>query len=262
MKKITMIPFLLISVVLWIFLFIQYKKSQPAFTLEWHEITPQTAGALQPTFQMLKPIDVASFLSLIKPYVYAHDPRLTSIPAEKRHLAEPKVVAAISESLQASWDKKLAHLYADLQEKKAAAAYVAIAYDAYHNPLGFALFEEKYMKEYLAKGLERVVEQWGDQAIVTSQVPDQAYVALLAVLPGSQKKGLGKALVFEVLSHCPHIKRIYLATSAHEMNKQAQGFYEHIGFKLVLKGVFVLEEGRSEFDREKIVYLYQKPKAQ
>ncbi len=86
---------------------------------------------------------------------------------------------------------------------------------------------------------------------------DQVFVDVLAVKPGTQKKGLGKKLILAVIDHRPLIKQIYLDTPGCEANKNTQGFYEHVGFKPVMK-IFVKAESAYECE-PKIVYIYQKP---
>ncbi len=241
-------------------LFIRHHAHTSAITLSWHEITPQTRDLFKPTLDALQNVYVEAFVPLVKPDVYKHDPRLVNIPPEHRSFVEPKVVAEITHSLQSGWHKKIDSIYADLFTHRIAAAYVVVAKDHSNNVLGFALFTEEPMKNNLETRLLTITEGSRESIARSPSEHEEAYVWLLAVSPHAQHKGLGKSLLFSVLDHCPHIKKIYLTTSASESNEQAQHFYEHVGFKRILKGSFVVrKEDDSAFERAgKIVYLYQK----
>jgi len=240
-------------------MFIRYKVIGPSFTVEWHPITLQTYEAMRPTFDVLHNVFVEAFVPLVKPDIYKHNPRLVNLPAEKRPFAEQKVVAGITTSLQSEWSKKIDRLYADLQSNRIPAAYVAIAKDCHHNVLGFALFVEESMQDNLDSRLLTVIEGSCDKITPLHSEHDEAFTSLLAIRPDAQQKGIGRALLFSILNYCPHIKKIYLTTSASDSNKRTQGFYEHVGFTRILKGMFAVSEDASDFERAgKIVYMYQK----
>lgn len=56
----------------------------------------------------------------------------------------------------------------------------------------------------------------------------EAYVRLIAVDPACQSCGIGKAIIFSILSRFPEIRRICLLTRL--PNIGARKFYEHLGF--------------------------------
>jgi GNAT superfamily N-acetyltransferase len=231
------------------------KKAKPDFTLEWHEITAKTFSEFVPTFESLKSIFVESFLPLIKPQVLKQqDSRIANLPAEIR---EQKVAEGISKSLRLGWDKRIKQLYEDLNSKHLSAAYLTIARDNQKKAIGFVLMKEESIKDlFLKDGLDKsIIEKNVDLNDITQ---DQMHVAILAVKPGTQKKGVGKALVFSAFDHLPHIKKLYLRTAADDSNKNTQAFYEHVGFVPVYTGAFASEEGDSSgFAAQKIVYIYK-----
>lgn len=236
-----------------------FKSEKAAFTLEWHEIAPQTRLAMQPIFEQLRLVSIEAFLPVIKPYVYAHDTRLANIsfeniPTEKQQAIEQKVVADITESFLEDFDKKMNQLYSDLQNKQISAAYVVIARDDQQKIIGFSMLQEGSIKKKILDYLLTVLEG-SPENIIADAAHDKVYVNWLAVMPGAQKKGVGKALLFSVFNHRPHIKKIYLKTHGHDFNKNAQTFYEHLGFTRMFKGIY---ENKIDYEREKIVYLYQK----
>jgi ribosomal protein S18 acetylase RimI-like enzyme len=257
-KRIKLIIILVIVIaVITSLAFIRYKKPKEAFTLKWHEITPQSQEALSPTFGQLQSVFIDAFVPLIKPYVYATDPKLVNIPAEKKSFVDQKVIAGITESLKTDWQRKINQLYGDLKNDQIS-AYLAVAKNNQQQIVGFALFSERNIKKYLTAGLLTVLEGSSEQIPSNDSVHDEVFVDLLAVQPEIQKKGIGKVVLFSVFEYHPLIKKIYLRTSASIFNNNAQAFYEHIGFTQVLKGIFAEHENRAGFDHEEIVYVYQK----
>jgi GNAT superfamily N-acetyltransferase len=263
MKKIVIIAVTLAFAATASIICMQSTDTKAAFTLEWHELTPQTCKIMQPTLAQLQAIFVDAFVPVVKPNVYAHDPRLAHIPEDKKAVIEEKVVAGITESLQAGFDKKINDLCCDLQEKKLSAAYVAIARDSKQEAIGFALLYVEPLKDHLDKCLLTITEGSHDQVIAPTAGDSQIYVNFLMVKPGTQKKGVGKALVFAVLDHCPTVDTIYLVTPACDTNKNAQAFYEHVGFKAILKGTFISDFTANEncdldCAKREILYMYKK----
>lgn len=222
--------------------------------VEWHEITPQNYSTVHPIFNALKPVFADAFLEVLRPYVYANEPRLASHPMGQSSFVDGKVNFGIRDTMKRRLNKQLSQVVRDVQSKKIAAAYVAVARDTAHNVVGFALFKECVFADYVSPQLKKVIEG----AMVPSTKRDQICVLYLAVAPEAQKRGIGKALLFAVFDHCPQIKKIYLTTSADEFNKNAQDFLEHIGFKRVLKGEFTPDYNDAGFDKIKIVYGYTK----
>jgi ribosomal protein S18 acetylase RimI-like enzyme len=259
-KKIILSVVAITCATIFLVLFTRHHTHTSAVTLSWHEITPATRNSFKPTLDALQNVYVEAFVPLVKPDVYKHDPRLVNIPPEHRSLAEPKVVAGITHSLQSGWPQKIDSIYTDLLTHRIAAAYVTVAKDHSNNVIGFALFTEEPMKDNLEPRIITITEGSRESITKSPAGHDEAYVWLLAVAPHAQHKGLGKTLLFSILDHCPHIKKIYLTTSASDSNEQAQRFYEHVGFERILKGSFVVrKEDDSAFERAgKIVYLYQK----
>jgi len=254
--KVITISIVLVLAALATVLFIRYKSAKPAFTLEWHEIKPQTHTANQPLFESLKPVFIESFLTWIKPYAYEHDQRLANIPLEKKLFVDKKVVEAISNSLTSGWNKRIKRMYDDLQSKQSAQTYIVTAKDDQQKLLGFVLLEEKSAKDALPKHLLRTVEGSLEPLTSKAEAYDQMEVHILAVAPGIQKKGVGKALLFAAFSRCPHIKTLYLRTE--DSNKNAQAFYEHVGFTRIFKGEFESDWDDADSEKVKIVYMYQK----
>ncbi len=84
---------------------------------------------------------------------------------------------------------------------------------------------EKGQLIYVALNKEQIVgfvifEKWEGKSY---------YLAEMAILPKYQRQGLGKKLVFSILSKDPSADKILLITEI--ANKSAQCFYEKIGFK-------------------------------
>lgn len=260
MKPANIVIVLCIILAAAITLFFIFKRSVPSkhdFTIEWLEITPQTKEQMAPLFDQLEPIFVDAFLPQQKSFFYANDQRGASIPPEQRVQVEPKVSAGITSGLQASWHKKIQKMYNEFENNKISAAYLAIAQDNHQNPIGFALYKKTSIKGYIEAKLEKIIEGSLETLQSTSADQNDLYLNILAVKPGIQKKGIGKALAFSVFDHDPHITTMYLQTYATPLNSNAQVFYEHIGFKRALIGQFVPNEGEPEFVREKIVYMFK-----
>lgn len=233
-------------------------KAAPNFTITWQEIKPQTIAQLKPVLEPLPSILTQAFLPIVKPYVYATNPRLEHIAeqsVEQKSLIEQNVIAGITQSFQNEWDKKINAVQTGLENNEIAAAYIAIAYDSIRKPLGFALFKEVPISQELQKLIS--ITQGSREHIQDTH--DELFVDLLAVLPDTQHKGIGKALLLSVLDKCPHIKKIYLRTSVSDANKKTQGFYEHLGFTRMLTGTWESAQDAGDFGREKILYLYQRP---
>jgi ribosomal protein S18 acetylase RimI-like enzyme len=257
MKKFTLIIITLACISAGIVVLMRIKAA-PNFTIAWHEITPQNYPELQPILAPLPDVLAHAFLPIIKPHAYATDPRLahvTQLPAEKQSAIEQSVIANITQTFHRHWQQQITEILTGLQNNELAAAYIAIAYDSSHIPLGFALFKEISISRELQKLI--AITQGSREHIQDTH--DEVYVDLLAVEPGIQSKGIGKALLFSVLEHCPHIKKIYLRTSSGESNKNTQGFYEHVGFTRVLTGSWQSAEELGDFGKEKTLYLYQRP---
>jgi ribosomal protein S18 acetylase RimI-like enzyme len=239
-KAIGVVVFL-ISIITISVLFMRIKSGA---TIEWYEVKPHMRP---PMFEQLQTVAAQAFVAVIKPYIYATDQRLARTPAEKQALVEQKIVEAIAQVQQEELSKKL-----DTNDTH----YLAIAKAGQQKIIGFALFREIRDKAELARNLKKLVA--GSLESITVFSGDEIYLDLLAVMPGTQKKGIGKALVFSVFDHMPRIKKIYLRTSASPYNKNTQAFYEHIGFTRLFTGEFAEEKGHSGFDHEKIVYFFQK----
>lgn len=242
---------------------IRHRAQKQNFTLEWIEITPQTYASLRPTLDALRPVYIEAFLPLMKPYVYAYDPRLQNLPqnlpVEKLSTVEQHVVAGITKVLKTDWDKDMTQLQAPLKSKEAAITYAAIAKDNRQKVLGFALLTEtpqgQSIRDYLDSRLVSISE--GSTKDISPETRDQTFVTKLAVTPSSQGMGIGKALIFAIFDHCPRIKKVYLTTSANQLNKKAQTFYEHIGFRCVLKGTVAPGAHPYDLDRDVLVYRYE-----
>jgi ribosomal protein S18 acetylase RimI-like enzyme len=209
---------------------------------------------VHPIFKEIKPVFADSFLEVIRPYVYAKEPRLASYPQGKSSFVDGKVTFGIRDTMKRRLNKQLSQLTRDVKSNKIEAAYMAVARDTAHNVVGFALFKECVLADYVSPQLKKVIEG----ALVSSTKRDQLCVLYVAVAPEAQKKGIGKKLLFAGFDHCSQIKNIYLTTSADEFNKNAQDFFEHIGFKRVLKGEFTPDYNDAGFDKVKIVYGYTK----
>ncbi len=256
MKKITKLS--IISIVIVVALLVLWRiKATTNFTIEWHEIKPQTFAQLKPLLEPLPAITTQAFIPVVKPYTYANDPRLAHIaeqPAGQQLLVEQKVVEGITQSLQNDWNKKITNVLLGLENNELAAAHIAIAYDSAHKPRGFALFKETPISEELKKLVS--LTQGSSEHIQNTH--DEIFVDLLAVLPDTQGKGVGKALLLSILDGRPHIKKIYLRTFADDANKKTQGFYEHVGFTRLLTGTWESTD-KDDLKREKSLYLYQRP---
>jgi len=224
--------------------------TMPGFTVEWHEITPDTYATMLPVFDAIKPVYVASFLNLVNTIA----PRLAHGSAE--HVVP--TAAIITASLQADWTHRITKLYTELRNKRIAIAYLAIARDNEQAPVGFALFKQRNIKGALSADVINISEGSLDSIDSNPDAQDQIYVSPLAVKPGTQKKGVGKALVLAVLDHCPQIKKIYLRTYAHEANKNAQNFYERVGFRRIITGSFISDKDDFGLGSGQIVYEYKK----
>lgn len=258
MKKIIILFFVVAATITASILFMRHINAQNTFTLEWHEINLQTYDTMKPTFEELQSVYVAAFLPIIKPHVYANDPRVANIPTEKRAFVDEKIVAGITEVLRSeSWRMEISKLYAELQRNPP--AYLVIAKDSHKKALGFALFTKERIKTYLASRLLSISEGSSKNFDSTHADKDEIYVSLLVVGPGTQKKGIGKALLFSVFDHCPHIKNIWLTTLASYFNKNAQAFYNHVGFTRILTGTFTFDKGETDWLKEQMIYSYQKP---
>lgn len=249
---------LIITLIVVVIFFIKIKKAQKdmlqSFTVEWHAITKQTYQNKISIFEQLKPVYFESFINLIKPYIYATDNRLLNIPIEKKDITEKNVINNITQSLQLIWTKKIEDIYNDLQNKKTPTAYIAIVKDNKQKIAGFTLFIEKPINDYLKSNLDTITKKFTNSIFTSQYKQDQVYVSVLAVSPAFQKMGVGKLALFSVLKHCPNIKNIYLSTAIDKYNKNAQDFYEHIGFIRLIEGTFINDKTG---DKDKIVYLYQ-----
>ncbi|KKR95998.1 MAG: hypothetical protein UU47_C0021G0003 [candidate division TM6 bacterium GW2011_GWE2_41_16] len=229
-----------------------------AFTIEWHEITLHTYAEKLFMLKELEPVFVKAFVPVEAQHIHTYDQRLVTAPADKIRLIEQEVLSELVASQRLWWNTKIHQLYTDVHDKHVSAAYIAIAKDEEQKNIGLILFEKRGIKDFLALRLQNIIEgPSSEQVIVTSsECNDEICIEVLAVMPGAQKKGLGRALVFSVYDHCPFIKKIYLTTS--NLNTRAQAFYEHLDFIRFLKGTFVVGAGAQNFNREKIVYVYQK----
>ena len=217
-------------------------------SLEWREVTPADA----PLLESLRGIFIEAFTPISKAY---YEQRIKGLSEEKRTEAKKRVDESLPKALMATWDRKM-QLYTTLGDTK---GYIGLAKDAQGEFIGFVLVREIDVRNVLQKKSLVTPLSEVDLAVLApvGKPLDQVFVDVLAVKPGIQKKGLGKKLVLTVLDYCPLIKKIYLDTPGCEANKNTQGFYEHVGFKQVMK-IFVKAESAYECE-PKIVYLYQKP---
>lgn len=262
MKKILIAIIATIVLTLAVLLIRQRTSTRRTFSLEWHKITKQTFPTLQPTLASLEAVFIDAFVPLTKPYVYEYDPRIAGLPKEKQLLAEPAVIAGITESLRSGWEKRIERIRGKIAAINPVPLYLVIARGHQQKILGFALLTNEPISEHLAARQIHVLEGSIESVGATTSTPnacDQVYVGPLAVTPEAQGTGVGKALLFAVLTHLPQIKTIGLSTSANPLNKKAQGFYEHLGFVRILRGIWDKREADWEHDREKIVYKYQRP---
>jgi len=231
------------------------------FNLEWHEIKKENSREMLPLFLLLNPIYVEIFLPVMKPYSYIWDPSLANIEnesPEKQAAAEERVNSEISEELRVGWIGIINRLYDALQNGVVRTAYLVIAKDLEQNIIGFCLFKEIDVKHHLTVRITKFIEGSLDLINSDFNVHDTIYVSDLGIRPGIQKKGLGKTLLFSIFEYCPSIKKMYLDTSPHELNKKTLGFYDHLGFKRLIRGHFI-DEGEGFYGRDKIVYFYQRP---
>jgi GNAT superfamily N-acetyltransferase len=222
----------------------------PNFTVEWHEITQETYSTMLPLFNAIKPVYVDAFLNLVHTITpgLAHEPGERTVPT----------VTTITASLQADWTNRITKLYTELHDGHIAIAYLAIARDNEQAPIGFVLFKQRDIKKVLANDVINIIEGSLDRIDSNPDAQDQIYVSPLAVKPGTQKKGVGKALVLVIFDHCPQIKKIYLRTYAHKANKNAQNFYEHVGFRRTITGSFTSDKDDFGLGNAQIVYEYRK----
>lgn len=235
------------------------RAGKGAFVIEWHRITPETYTAMYAIWPSLQNIFVEAFLPVVKAQVYAHDPRIASVPEEERSQAEQNVVDEITQSLNVEWNTKLQRFHAEVSEQTFPASYLILAKNRQREIIGFAFLKEESLQTLLKTRLLNATEGSLENGILLPDADDEMSIELVAVKPDIQNKGIGKALLFAVFDHRPHIKKIYLTTSASQSNAKTQGFYEHVGFTRVFKGIFSGDESESGFRQEKIVYLYQRP---
>ena len=229
------------------------ERMQKACTLEWHEITEGSLPGLMPTFESLQDIFVAAFLPV------------TRIDMEKQIQLSPGTITVpvsdegICHALKNLWQAKLLDLQQAFQSEapqhnRIASAYLVIAKNNQNQNMGFALFTSQRLGDILQGAIFNVCKP-----IESFLIQDTAYLDLVAVNPAMQGCGLGRALVFSVFDHCPFIKNIYLIIPASSSNESIQKFYEHLKFFRYLQGDFWGNLEDSPFDKEKIMYLYQKP---
>lgn len=231
-----------------------HKKTTVPFTIEWHEITPRTYPVLSPTLEALGPVFSRAFVPVLAPYVRLYEPPEGMDLANVALDDEQALFERIAAFVQNDWTqmvKENAH--------RPDSGYLAIAKNSRQETLGFAIFDKKTFGEHMhsAVAIDGSVQNQHALDALTSDDQDAIYGAILAVDPAAQGIGVGRALVFSVFTHCPSIKKIFLTTSADQLNQGTQAFYERLGFTYVLR-VMLNQSSWGNFWREKRVYLYQK----
>jgi ribosomal protein S18 acetylase RimI-like enzyme len=89
-------------------------------------------------------------------------------------------------------------------------------------------------------------EHWGRQwPCAAAELPPGGYVNALAVFPGRQGRGIGKALLYaaEAIT-AEESPRMYLSVS--ETNQGAKRLYETVGYRLIGRAENCLREGNTE----------------
>lgn len=113
--------------------------------------------------------------------------------------------------------------------------------DTYGSYLSQATLDEVYKNwqsiEFLTRQIENSemyfpVAKEDDEivGIATARMPEDVIVIFrIYVLPQHQRKGIGEALINDVIKHFPKAKKVQLHVE--EMNSKGQAFYKKHGFK-------------------------------
>jgi ribosomal protein S18 acetylase RimI-like enzyme len=152
------------------------------------------------------------------------------------------------------WDTEICSIYDDLAQKKFSSVYLVVAKDRQQHPLGLAVFIKENIKEHFKNELSYIIDDGSLDSITTTD--SEIFVELVAVGSQAQKMGIGKTLLFSIFDRCPSIKKLYLNTRV--ANKNAQGFYEHLGFKRLVRAVKPWNTRYADFWREILIYGFQK----
>ena len=243
------------------------KKHQPPTNpqLERYEITSRTMNSKKLIFDQMKKIYVDAFFPMIIDHVYKNDPRLKKFEniLNESKFSIRKIVAdrinkmvagRIIDSLKSCWDKEISQLSDELKNGSICKAYLTIAKNGKEN-VGFVIFKKRSVHQMIRSGNLDSAEK----SILQRSLPsNEILVGPLAVAPGTQKKGIGKALLFEPFHCCQGANTIFLTTSASNSNTNTQNFYKHVGFTEVLKGQFCKDPDESGYREQEILFKYTK----
>ena len=226
----------------------------PTFTIEWHEITPQTYPDLRPTLEALEPVFSRSFAPVLTRYIRLYGPPEDMKRAGIESSDEHTLLERITAFVQGDWLQMV-----EENAHKPDSGYLAIAKNDRQETIGFALFAKETFEEHMhgAVAIDGTVQDQHTFDELASNSQDTAYIAILSVDPAAQGIGVGRSLVFSILDHCPEIKKIFLTTSADPLNQKTHAFYDRLGFTYVLR-VMLNHSSWGNFWREKRVYLYQR----
>jgi ribosomal protein S18 acetylase RimI-like enzyme len=210
----------------------QDKQNSNVTFLEWVEITQQNISKvkMETFFKQLEPVYISAFTELEKASMQEQHP--------KEYQEMLKNGETIEKLLGEYWQIILGTIKTCLEKKLLENIPCAVIKNTKNDILGFSIFWPLQQKVLLPimqnMGFIKQI-QWAKEHKEETNL-NEVYVRLLAVRhdyqgEGCQGKGYGKKLLFSILSHDQHIKKMYLGTDASKTNEIAQGFYEHCGFE-------------------------------
>lgn len=205
----------------------------------------------------LQDLYIMSFLPQVKDYVFSHHEFLKLIPAFiLPAILENFVVENIRLSLMSEWQSKLKTTRDDLKQNRITYAGAILAKDANNNIAGFVLIKNQSLRTFLNDNLVSITDKCFRE-IASAFRDNQIYVDVLAVDPSYQRQGYGRKLMLSILDIFHDANEIYLRTEI--SNESAQKFYESLGFKKVLTGIFKSNntEDGDWSKQERVIYFAQ-----
>ena len=218
--------------------------SNHSFSLETMSISKDNVAKTKNLLKNLKPIFIESFAKQAK------------IQLEEEHPNEYNTLTKSGKTIGDVLDTRFNKVIETFikQNNIVNGSYITTVKNEREVVIGYALFTQAPINQVLQSMITRkyvtsILSLHHDVSEPKKAVYCDAYLLSVAVIPSYQKLGLGKKLIFSILSQCPDIKNIYLLTAASKTNITNQALYEHLGFNR--KGLLLTAD-----NNEKILYSF------
>ncbi len=217
------------------------KRSIQDYSLETILLTTNNLNKFNYIFDLLKPIFVESFAEKTELQLKDEQP--------ERYATLQKTGLSIKDLLTSRYNNIVNVIVSQLDTVNK--TFITLLKNDLGVIAGYAFFIQNPINHIIQSMINRnyikSIISLSENVLTSETSYNDAYLLSVCVAPTFQKHGLGKKLIYSIITECPQAKNIYLLTAESKTNLAIQKLYEHLQFKQL--GIFLTSD-----DNKKILY--------